>query len=378
MKKICYVTTIALTIKAFFVPQIKDIASKGYEVTVICSPDDNLKYQLGENVKYVPINIARGISPGTLFKSIIDLTRVFKKEKFDIVQYSTPNAAFCASIAAKIAKIKIRNYHLMGLRYLGFNGITKNIFRILEKLTCVLSTHIECITQSNLEMCIREKLFMPEKATIVWNGSTGGVDLHRFDVSKKFEWRKAIRQKLNLKEDDFVFGFVGRITRDKGINEIIQAFRHTDKKCKLIIIGDAEGIKTLDSVVWNYALENPDIIICDSVLDIECYYAAIDVLLLPSYREGFGMVIAESAAMGVPAIVTNIPGPIDVVDVGKTAFTVEVGNIDELAKEMSKFLNNPDLATEMSGNCVEFVRSKFDSEILCEKIIERKEKLIQV
>lgn len=378
MKKICYVTTVAVTIKAFFIPQIKDIASKGYDVTVICSPDNELQNKLGENIKYIPIKIARGISPFTLFKSISDLAKVFKREKFDIVQYSTPNAAFCSSIAAKISKIRIRNYHLMGLRYLGFGGITRKIFKLLEKLTCSLSTHIECITQSNMEMCIREKLLKPNKATIVWNGSTGGVDLHRFNISKKDEWRKTIRQRLNLTEDDFVFGFVGRITKDKGINEIIQAFKNIERECKLVLIGEEEGIKNLDDGIWQCAIDNKNIIMCNSVPDIERYYSALDVLLLPSYREGFGMVIAEAAAMGVPAIVSNIPGPVDVIDVGKTAFTVEARNTNDLRKKMLKFLDNPYMARDMSDNCVEFIKNKFDSEILCEKIIERKEKLVEL
>ena len=115
MKKICYITTIPVTIEAFFVEQMKYLAENGYEVYAICSPSKKLKNILGERIKYIPLEISRGISFFNLFYATYKLVRIFKKEKFQIVQYSTPNAAFVGAIASKLASIKIRNYHLMGL-----------------------------------------------------------------------------------------------------------------------------------------------------------------------------------------------------------------------------------------------------------------------
>lgn len=376
MKKICYITTISTTIRAFFVPQLKFLAKNGYDVTVICSPDDDLQSELGDQVKYIPVPIARGISPFTLHKSILKLIKVIKKEKFDLVQYSTPNAAFCAAIAARIANIKVCNYHLMGLRYIGMRGISRSIFRIIEKTTCKLSTHIECITKSNLDLCISEKLFNPDKATIIWNGSTGGVDMQRFDFGKRIMWRNQVRNALNIDENDFVFGFVGRITRDKGVNEILEAFSRLDEKCKLLIIGDREGLNTIDEKLWSYAEKNQNIIISDFVQDIERYYAAMDMLLLPSYREGFGMVIAEAAALGTPAIVSDIPGPIDVVKINKTAFIINAKNPDDLYKRMKYVLDNRNVCQAMAGECVNYIYDNFNSNILNQKILERKNNIL--
>ena len=375
-KKICYVTTIALTIRAFFIPQLRYLAENGYDVTVVCSPDNELDEELGEKIRYIPVSIARGVSPLTLGRSIRELKEIFAKENFDIVQYSTPNAAFCASIAAKRAGIKIRNYHLMGLRYLGMNGVFRAIFKWLEKLTCKMSTNIECITPSNLELSVSDGLFPKDKAVIVWNGSTGGVDMHRFDYEKRTAWREEIRKELGLQADDFVFGFVGRITRDKGINELLKAFSELNGSCKLMIVGPTEGINTLDTELWEDARNNSNIVIHDTVSDIERYYAAMEVLLLPSYREGFGMSIAEAAAMGTPAIVSEIPGPIDVIEDNTTAFTVKVKNSESLRERMQYFIDNPGMAQEMSETCVNHIKNKFDSDVLCEKILERKEKLL--
>lgn len=375
-KKICYITTISLTIRAFFVPQLKYLAENGYEVSVICSPDESLQKDLGENIRFIPVEIARGISPTTLIGSILKLKRIFTEEKFDLVQYSTPNAAFVASIAAKMAKVKVRNYHLMGLRYLGMRGLSRKLFKFLEKLTCSFSTHIECVTESNLKLSVQEKLFSQQKATVVWNGSSGGVDMARFDHQKRQEWREEVRQSLGYTENDFVFGFIGRITKDKGINEILQAFQNIKSECKLLLLGQQEGIGTLDPVLWEKAQNNNRISIHDSVTDIERYYAAIDVLVLPSYREGFGMVIAEAAAMGTPAIVTNIPGPVDAVIPDKTALIVEVQDVEDLKDKMEMFLNNAGLNKQMGDSCVKFVSETFDGGILCEKILERKESLL--
>lgn len=376
MKKICYITTVALSIRSFFIPQLKHLAENGYDVTVICSPDEALQDDLGEGIKFIPVSIARGVSPMTLGKSIIDLVKVFKREKFDIVQYSTPNAGFCGSIAAKLAGVKVRNYHLMGLRYLGMGGIVRKLFKAFEKMSCSLSTHVECITPSNLELCIKEKLFKADKGTMIWNGSTGGVDIKRFDASNREAWRNEIRSEVGIKDDEFVFGFVGRLTRDKGVNEILEAYRNLKDRARLLIIGVREGTDTLDTEHWEFAEESDRVTILDFKKDIERYYSAMDVLLLPSYREGFGMVIAEAAAVGTPAIVSNIPGPVDVIDNEKTALTVEVKNAQDLRDKMSYMLDNPDMVKGMSANCSDFIKEKFDSRVLNKKILERKDKLL--
>ena len=116
--KICYVVTVPITIRAFFIPQLKYLAENGFDVSVVCSKDDSLQKELGKKITYYPMEIPRGMSFLGSLKAIGHLTQFFKKEKFDLIQYSTPNAAMYASIAGRITKIQVRNYHLMGFRYL--------------------------------------------------------------------------------------------------------------------------------------------------------------------------------------------------------------------------------------------------------------------
>lgn len=374
MKKICYVVSISLTIRSFFIPQLKYLSENEFDVTVICSDDGKIKDELGDSIKYIPVEIPRGISVSGSLKAIKELKSIFRREQFDLIQYSTPNAALYASIAAKAVGCKVRNYHLMGLRYLGASGLGRIILKSIEKASCNNSTHIECVSKSNLEMGIAEGLFDKEKTTVVWNGSSGGVDCNRFDYQKRKQWRKETREELGYSDGDFVYGFVGRVTRDKGINELLEVFLSLNNNTKLLLLGPMEGLDTVEQQLLNRAKKSADIQFRDAVTDVEQYYAAIDVLVLPSYREGFGNVVIEAAAVGTPAIVSNIPGPIDTIDDGKTALTVEVKNVADLANKM-KTIKEVDY-TVMGQNAAVYVKERFDSDVLCEKILERKQHLL--
>ena len=375
MKKICYVTTLSISICAFFIEQLNFLSENGFSVTVICSPDDNLKEKLGKNINFIPVNIPRGIHPLGMLKAIFKLKKVFLKERFDFVQYSTPNAAFCASIASRLAKIGVRNYHLMGLRYLGEKGLKRKFLFYMEKLACSQSTTIECVSKSNLELATKSGLFPNEKATVVFNGSSGGLDLQKFDKKFRPEYRINIRKKYNIPLDAFVFGFVGRITRDKGVNEILSAFKSFENAF-LMMIGNEENITGINSELYKWSKKASKIIYTGQVEDIEQYYCALDVLLLPSYREGFGNVVMEAAAMGTPAIISRIPGPIDAVLENKTALVIDVKNENALKDAMKKIMQN-ELFIHMSDEASNFVRSLFDSKLLNSKILERKNFLLK-
>ena len=374
MIKICYVATIPLTIESFFIPQLQCLAANGFDVTVVCSNDSRLQEKLGESIRFYPIDIPRGISVSGSIYALKALTHFFKREQFDLIQYSTPNAAFYSSIAAQKAHCKVRNYHLMGLRYIGASGIGRVILKSLERVACHNSTSVECVSKSNMEMGIKEGLFPKEKVTVVWNGSTGGVDLSRFDFSKRQQWRKETRKELGYSASDVVYGFVGRITKDKGIDELLSAFFELKDNSKLLLVGDIEKENHLDAELLAKAQENSNIKFHSFVSDIERYYAAIDVLVLPSYREGFGNVVIEAGAVGTPSIVTDIPGPTDTIDREKTALTVPVKNPNALAERLREIRDRDYVA--MGESAAQFAKEKFDSKVLCQKILERKKMLL--
>lgn len=375
MKKICYIVTLPLTIRAFFISQLKYLA-KEYDVTVICSYDKKLHEDLGDDITYIAVNIPRGISLRGMLRSISEIKKILKKEQYDLIQYSTPNAAFAASVAGLLSGIKIRNYHLMGLKYLGNKAVVKYILKLLEKVSCICSTDIECVSKSNLELAVREKLFPLSKAEVVWNGSTGGVDLKKFDFFNRDEWRKEVRKRYGFLEKDFIYGYVGRITRDKGINELLESFFNLEDDSKLLLVGQLEKKEHLNIDLWEKAQKNKNVTIVDWVNDIEKYYAAIDVLVLPSYREGFGNVVIEAAAMGTPAIVSDIPGPIDAVKENVTGLICNVKDVKSLSSCMKKM--QKDIGCKIMGsNAANYAKECFNSEVLCMKILDRKKKLLE-
>lgn len=373
MKKICYLTTIKDSISAFFVPQLNYLSENGFEVTVIS--DRSLKYskELSKRVRRIDIDIPRGVSFWGTVRSIIVLKKIFKKEKYDMVQYSTLNASFCASIAAKIAGIRIRNYHIMGIRYQGFAGINRLIFRNIEKLTCAMSTSIECVSKGIRQFGIDEKIFKAEKAVVVWNGSTGGVDVKRFDVNKRDMWRSAIRDQLGIAQEEFVFLFAGRITGDKGINELLKAFMNLHIDAKLVMVGNQEGINTIDAGLWEKAIANGNIIIRPAVINIEEYYAAADCLVLPTYREGFGNVLIESACTGTTCIASDIPGPSEIIDnIG--GYKCRAKDANDLRDKMRTVIRNRQkhIPADIANRAALF----YDADTLNKEILKRKQQLL--
>lgn len=380
MHKICYIVTMATTIKAFFIPQLQYLAKNGFDVSVICNEDNDIQELLGVKIHFYPIDIPRGYSIKRSLIAILKILKILRKERFSLIQYSTPNASLYASIAGYFLSIPVRNYHLMGFRYLGAQGIARYFLKNIEKLTCKLSTNIECVSCSNLEFGVVNDIFQPNKAVVIGNGSSGGIDLTRFDCTKRKIWRKEIRDALHISKDEFIFGYVGRITKDKGINELLSAFfqMSDQRSCKLLFIGNFEHKELLDQQLLKSAMASKNILFHQSVSNIEKYYAAMDVLILPSYREGFGNVIIEAGAMGTPAIASDIPGPKDAIINGSTGLLVGSKNIKELVRAMIELLEKSPAGYNMfSYNAFYYATKKFDNRILCEKIIERKKSLLQ-
>ena len=200
MKKICYITTVSITLKTFVLPIIRQLAKHAdWDITVICDADEAFAKSLPEGIRYSPIPMKRGISLGGI-GAMLKMLRVFRKEKFDLVQYSTPNASLYASLAAWLARVPVRLYCQWGIAYVGFHGLKRKIFKCVEKLVCSLSTWIEPDSYGNLRFSNAEGLYPESKGSVVWNGSASGVDLEKFDISQKENWRREIREITSRRE----------------------------------------------------------------------------------------------------------------------------------------------------------------------------------
>ena len=376
MKKICFITTIPATLDTFVLETSKYLHDNGnYDITFISNYDKKFEDKLPDYIYYIPVNMKRGISISGI-SAICKIFKIFKKEKFDIIQYSTPNAAFYSSIAGKLAKIKNRLYCQWGIRYVGFKGIKRKIFKIIEKIICMNSTWIEPDSFGNLRFSHKEGLYNKSKSSVIWNGSAKGIDLNRFDITKKDLWKKDIAEKYGL-QSKFVVGFVGRLDKDKGVNELFEAFKNLqiDNK-KLLIIGSNDKKDTINQELYNWAKDNKDIVFTGPVKDIEKYYSVMDIFVLPSYREGFGSVVIEAEAMGVPVIVTDIPGPTEALKENETGIIIKKESSEQLKKAMEKLFQDKQLREEMSKNASKFAKEKFDKDKLYKYILEDRDNML--
>lgn len=379
MIKICFVTTVSITLKSFLVETAKYMHEQGdFEITFICSPDEEFQSTLPGFIRFIPVKMGRGINADGI-GAIKELVYIFKREKFDIVQYSTPNASCYAAIAAKIAKIPVRLYCQWGMAYVGFDGLKRRIFKAIEKMVCTLSTWVEPDSNSNLNFAHSEKLYPEDKGSVIWNGSACGVNLNKFDISKKELHRKEIRDRYQLEKDAFVYGFVGRITRDKGINELFECFQSIVSKYPnsyLMMVGPSEVDETVKKELYDWAANSPQVIFTGYVNTVERYLSAMDCYVLPSYREGFGMGIVEAEAMGVPVIVTRIPGPIDAMVEDKTGIVVEKKDIQSLKNAMIRMQQEMTQCMKMGDEGHQYVKNNFEQKKLLSYIMEDRRQLI--
>ena len=361
MRKICFIATIPKTIEWFMLDYAEYLANNNYDVYVICNSDDSFNEKLSKKVTYLPIEMKRGID-FFAFKSIINFIKIFKQYNFDMIQYTTPNASLYASFAGFLTKIPHRIYRQWGMVYVGFSGVKHYIFKIIEKFICRFSNFVIPDSFGNLEFGRRNLLYTSEKSLVIHNGSAAGIDFSKFNLSKKSEWRNEIRSEFDINNNDFVFGFVGRINRDKGINELLASFKILNENypTKLFLVGLSDREYEIDPKLLEWAKNSSDVFFTGVTSNTEKYYSAFDVFILPSYREGFGSTIIEAEAMKIPVITTNIPGPSEAIINNETGYLISPKDTEELTCAMLKLYKNPKLCEEMGESGYEFAKSKFD------------------
>lgn len=376
MKKICFVTTISATLSSFVVETAKCIHNNtDWDITFICNYDEKFEKSLPEYIHYISVPMERGISIAGV-KAMLEMKKIFQREKFDLIQYSTPNASLYASMAGKLAHVPVRLYCQWGLVFVGFQGLKRKIFQMEEKYVCHLSTHIEPDSNSNLRFAHEIGLYPKSKGSVIWNGSACGVNLTKFDISNKEEYRKDIREQLDIPEDAFVYGFVGRITRDKGINELLEAYKKLNDDSYLIMVGRSEVDETINQELYTWASKNEKIKFTGYTTVVEQYLSAMDCYILPSYREGFGMGVVEAEAMGVPVIVTDIPGPIDAMIDNETGIVVQKADVESLYNAMISIREDKVRYFAMAEKAHDFAVNNFEQKQLFSYILEDRKKLL--
>lgn len=369
--KYCALTTVSGSLESFVLPSVIYLSANGYDVTVGCNNDEEFAKSLPVEIKFFPLDIERGYNLKKTIKTIGRLYTFFKKEKIEMVEYGTENVSFCGAIAAWLARVPVRIYNHWGSRYVGFTGINRCISLNIERTIALFSTDIRQQSKKNMELCVLDHVYPAKKVKVIGFGGTVGADFTRFNIFLREKYNKEIREKYNIPMDAVVYGDIGSIRKDKGSNELIEAFgKLNNDNAWLMLIGDIYNEDAPNPHLLEWAKNNKRIVFTGRVTEVERYVSAFTCIVHPSYREGLGMVLQEAGAMGVPYIATDIPGPSEFGIEGETGLLVEKGNADELKDKMEYLLEHPDIVLCMSKAIYRLTKERYERGIMIDRILE--------
>ena len=379
MIKICVITTIDITMTSFVVPAMRRFLQKGYDVTLICNMSDEFYEKYSGEFHCINIPMKRGISISDMLTMPFRFYNIFRREKFDYVQYATTNASWNAAFPAWLARIPVRLYCQWGLHYIAYTGFKRTVFRTLEKILSAFSTHVTSPSRKNLQFAISEKLFPASKGSMIGDGGTVGVDFTEFDYTQREHYRKEILKEYPQLEGKKVFGYLGRIETDKGINELLEAFfALDDPSCALFLIGPFDKIRSgFKKEIIDKAKASPNVIFHGFTREVPRYLSIVDVLVHPTYREGFSMALQQAMAMGCAIVTTDIPGPSEVVEDGVSGLLVPDHDSAALAAAMKKVKDSPELYTSLVKASLERVHTLFNRERMVELTLKNREDMMR-
>lgn len=367
--KFILLTTIPISLN-FFKNQI-NVLNETFDITLVSSPLPILKeIAEREKVNYKGINIKREISIISDIISLISLIKYFTKCKPNIIHCNTPKASFLGLLAGFITRVPIRIYYIHGFRYEGTFGIKRTLLVCMEKISCFCATNIIAVSNGIKETANKE--ISNKKISIIHNGSSNGMIINDF-VNASYDNGKT-RTELNILDQDFVYGFVGRLVGDKGINELVESFNELNKtndSIKLILVGSyEEDLDPIKDSTKKIIKNNPNIIETGFQKDVKKYLSIMDVFVSPSYREGFGLSLLEANLMQIPVIATNITGYKEIIMEGKNGFLIPSKNKDALHNKMNEVYENKHLLIDMKYFCRENVITKYNHDDVIIKALE--------
>lgn len=381
-RKLCMMSAVPKTLWGFYGGLIRQLKASSVDVTIVSSDTphlNNFKEQLGCRV--FPVEITRRISPVKDLAAICRLAWHFRRAKYDIVHAHTPKAGLIGMISAFLGGISNRVYTVHGLVLETSAGWKRKLLWSSAWLTCKLATKVLVVSHSLRERVLEEKLCPVSKMQMLGNGTACGIDLNRFEPSEQTRASgRQTREKLNIPQDATVVGFVGRIVPDKGIETLVDSFvklQQQTTNVHLLLVGPLETVReSLSQKTLDIINSNGSIHIIGQVKYPIPFYAAMDMFVLPSRREGFPYVPLEAAALGLPVIATRATGCVDAVVDNVTGLLVDVDSDKQLAEAMLKLLGDAELRNKLGRQGCERVKKLFDSKLLIAEHIRLYEEVL--
>jgi glycosyltransferase involved in cell wall biosynthesis len=371
--KIAIIATTHETISSFMLSHIKKL-SINYEVFICCKNASLLKKLVPKNVLLFNVNFER---KPNFFIDIIVLTKLslfFLCNKIDYSFSITPKAGFITALSAFILRVPYRVHWFTGQIWITKKGLSVIFYKFLDKVIFFLSHHVLVDSPSQRRFLIANKIILNTKSTVLHKGSVGGVDIKKFKFN--FKNRNKLRKELSIPKSSFVFLYLGRIHQDKGVIELINAFKKIENfyNIFLIFVGPIE-CHDFKKLIKN----NNQIKYCGSTNQPQKWYSIANLLCLPSYREGFGTAIIEAGSCSLPTLASDIYGIEDAIIKDQTGFFHKVGNVNDIKKKMLYAINNRNLLKTYGKKARKRVVINFNANLLAKKFLDfiNKKKLIK-
>lgn len=374
-KKIIRITTVSTSLSILLKGQLKFI-NQYYQVIGVSSKGESLKnVELDEGVLTFDIEMTRKITPLKDLISVCKFYLLLVKEKPYIVHSHTPKAGMVAMIASWFARVPNRLHTVAGLPLLEASGVKRFILDIVEKVTYKCATKVYPNSNKLSEIIITNKLADKRKLSVIGNGSSNGISTTHFNLENiSLDEMKFLRDKFNISETDFVYVFVGRIVKDKGINELVESFTKINKlnnKTKLLLVGPFEdNLDPIDSLTRRGIDNNPNIITTGYVKDVRPYFAISQTLVFPSYREGFPNVVMQAASLELPSIVSDINGCNEIVVNNYNGILVPSKNAFKLEEAMIRLLTDKLFYFQLKNNARKSIVDRFEQAYLWGEILK--------
>ena len=369
MKTICLVTTSPLIVNFFL---LRFLASLGrvYRVSLAVNPDVDTALADGHGAEVIALPIRRKISPWSDLRTLARMIRLFRERQFDAIHSFSPKAGLLAMVAAWIARIPVRIHVFQGEVWLTRKGGMRLLLKFLDRLVARLATHVQVVSHSEREFLIREGIIGNAKSRVLGSGSLSGVDAARFRPDS--EARAAVRAELVIAPEAMVFLFLGRLTRDKGVLDLAQAFASlaaVRPAAVLLLVGpDEERVRPkIESICRAHAGK---LRFAGYTRTPERYIAAANALCLPSYREGFPTVIIEAAATGIPATGSRIYGITDAIIEGETGLLHTPADANDLAEKMEMLMKDPALRERLGARARQRAVAEFNQQRLTQALLD--------
>ncbi len=348
--------------------QLQYFQHRGFDVIVLCPKRRRGEWEvpMPKGIPIIEVPMEREISPLRDFISACRLWRAIRSLRPAVTNVGTPKAGLLGGLAAWLNRVPCRFYTLHGLRFETTKGLKRRLLIYAERLACRFAHRVVCVSHSVREKAIASGLASRERTVVLGSGSCNGVDASRFAVTpRRMRQAAELRQQLGIPAQAPVMLFVGRLTCDKGIPELIEAFLQLHKQfqdLRLLLVGCFEDEDPLPIDTRKHLKAHPHVIFPGPTQDTAPYYALADFFVLPSHREGLPNVVLEAQAAGKAVVGASATGTIDAVLDGETGLLFPIGDVPALVDTMAKLITDKALASKLARAGQERVKREFQQE----------------